>query len=186
MKKIVLLLAVTMISFSFVNQESTPKTRAERKTERKLAKEMMEKEMIINTEKAMMTGHFVLKADQIRNKYGRSAMVNPSTNFVAVKGRDVYVQFGTETGIGQNGIGGLTVRGTVNEYELTRDKENSGYSLLLTTSGTFGSLTISMHSNVTGDMAEARVSSNWGSQLVFSGEVVPVIGSHIYKGTENN
>lgn len=185
MKKVLLLIITVLISFSLSGQETLSKSKAERKAERKLEKEKIEKEMMVNTEKAITTGHFVLKANQLRNKYGNVIMVNSSINFVAVKGRDVYVQFGTESGLGYNGVGGLTIRGTVTEYELTRDKSNSGYSLLLVTNGTFGSLTINIHSNVRGDIADAKVQSNWGSQLTFSGEIVPVVGSHVFQGAES-
>ncbi len=184
MKKIVFLVFTMLITVVLAGQDVKVTSKAERKAQRKLEKEKIEKDMIVQTEKAIMSGNFVLKADQIRNKYGNMLMVNSTLNFVAVKGRDVYVQFGTESGMGYNGIGGITVKGNVVDYELTRDKKNSGYSLKLTTSGTFGFLTIYLRSNITGDIADARVQSNWGSTLIFSGDVVPITGSHIYKGSE--
>ncbi len=185
MKKIVFFIAALMITMSLAAQESAPKSKAERKAERKENKEKMEKELAITTEKAIMSGNFVLKANQLRNKYGQMIMVSPTINFVAVKGRQVYVQFGTEAGIGYNGVGGLTLKGELTDFKMTRDKKYNGYTIMITTNGTNGSLTITVQSNVTGDNANARVQTNWGGQLNFVGEIVPIVGAEIFQGQES-
>jgi hypothetical protein len=185
MKKIVFVLTALLITITLTAQEQTPKSKAERKAERKERKEQIEKELTINTEKAIMMNQYVLKATQLRNKYGQMIMVNPTINFVAVKGKDVYVQFGTESGIGYNGVGGITFRGELTDSKLTRDQKHGGYSIQITTTGVTGTLTIFVQSNITGENADARVQSNWGGQLTFVGEIEPIKGRSFFKGQES-
>jgi hypothetical protein len=186
MKKIMIALAVLMVSVSVIAQEPvTNKTRAEKKAERKELREKRRKELAVTTEGAISSGNFVLKANQLRDRYGRMMMVNPSMNFVAKRGNDGFVQFGAETGIGYNGAGGVTLRGTITSYKMVRNTKHNGYNIIFTVNGTFGTITVNVSSNDTGEMANARVQTTWGNQLSFSGAIVPVLYSE-KTATDNN
>jgi hypothetical protein len=177
MKKIIIVLTALFMCVSVNAQETVQKTRAERKAERKELKEKREKESSKATEEAIASGNFVLKARELRDKYGRLVFVDPSLNFVAKRGNDAYVQFGVETGMGYNGIGGVTFKGKVSDYKIIRDKKHNGYSISFTTTGTYGTISVNIQSNVTGERADARVLTTWGDQLSFSGEIEQVLTS---------
>ena len=63
-----------------------------------------------------------MEADHVVFKYGNMAYVNSNTNFVSVKGDKAVVQVAFNIPVsGPNGIGGVTVDGSVSDYEVKTD-----------------------------------------------------------------
>ena len=63
---------------------------------------------------------FTLEADQVIFKYGQRAYVSSSTNFVQVDKRNATVQVAFNVPVaGPNGMGGVTLDGTVTEYSVS-------------------------------------------------------------------
>lgn len=183
MKRISFILILLLVSLGVMAQQAEAgKTRAERKAERKEERAKRDKEQTETTEKAIASGNYVLKADQLRDKYGRTLIANPDINFVAKRGDEAIVQFGNDSGIGYNGVGGLTLRGRITNYSVTRGKKNGDYIIVFTVTGTFGNITVDVHSNITGEYADARVESTWGNRLSFTGNIVPILNSRIFTG----
>ncbi len=73
--------------------------------------------------------YFVFEADYLTDTQGNSFILTPSINFMAVKGDSVVLQFGFDNVIGWNGVGGITVRGTLNHYQIQEGKKNSGINM---------------------------------------------------------
>lgn len=104
--------------------EKTPTlTKEQKKAEKARKKREKEIEDSISFElakKAVEEGRFVITADQIRGKHGRTVNVNRTTNFVLVQGDTAVVQFALEGIVNSpNGIGGLTVEGRVTKNAST-------------------------------------------------------------------
>lgn len=175
---------ILLLTLAGMAQEQVPLTKQEKKELRKEEKKQKEAILTKNTAEAIGTSQFVLKADQIRGRGGYMINVDPTLNFVAVENDQAYVQLGSPTGIGYNGVGGITLRGKITSTSMHRDKKNGGYFITMNTMGPAGSLTIFMHVNVTGEMATASVQSNWGGQVEFNGHLVPWEGRDVFKGTE--
>ena len=75
---------------------------------------------------AVENHRFVIVADRISGKQGYSVNVNETTNFVLVQGDKATVQFAIERGIsGFNGLGGLTVEGSITKSEIKYDKKGN-------------------------------------------------------------
>ena len=91
---------------------------------------------------AMKNASFVLEADAVTFRHGTRVLVNSTTNFISVKGKRAVVQVSPSyTYSGPNGVGGITVDGTISDVSVSRDKRgNTRYSM-----------------NVTGIMISARV-----------------------------
>lgn len=116
-------------------QESRAEKRADRKAQRDAerarlkAEEQAQDAISYDDAMAALKAHqFVMEADQVMFRNGRSAFVNSNTNFVLVnQGRGtVQVAFNTAYP-GPNGIGGVTVDGTVSgapdDYRQTGQRE---------------------------------------------------------------
>ena len=184
MKKLLSTLTIILLTLSVTAQDEAPLTKQEKKMLRKEQKKQYEKMLEVNTAQAIQSGRYILKADQVRGRGGVYLPVNPTINFIAVEGKTVYVQLGSETGIGYNGVGGITLKGEMTSYKVEQDKGEGTYFIQINTTGSSGALTIMMHVNIRGDMTTATVRTNWGSRVDFSGDLVPA-GSHIFKGTES-
>lgn len=75
---------------------------------------------------ALKEGKFVLEADQLVFKRGRSAFVSSTTNFVMMDGEHASVQIAANSALaGPNGIGGITVDGSRKEMKITTDKRET-------------------------------------------------------------
>jgi hypothetical protein len=176
MKKVIAILTVMMISVSMMAQEpATGKTRAEKKAERKELKAKKSKELSATIEKAMDSGNYVVRADQLRDRYGRMVMVNSTTNFVAKRGDEAFIQFGPESGFGSLGSG-AGIKGPVSSYEMKRDK-NGYYLISFYVRSDFGQISVNISSSPTGEYAEARVQTQSGFPVSFTGDMAPVLNN---------
>ena len=69
---------------------------------------------------------FTLEADKVVFPYGQIAYVNSNTNFVSVNKDDAVVQVAFNVPFsGPNGIGGVTVQGSVSGYKIQTDKKGT-------------------------------------------------------------
>lgn len=186
MKKIISTAMILLLAATAVAQERVPLTRQEKKAMRVEQKKQKEAVLAVNTDQAIRTGRFVLKADQIRGRNGYLMHSDPTINFVAVEGKDAYVQLASPSGMGFNGLGGITLRGKINTLELNREGKNGFYNIIINATGNAGNMTIVMSVSSTGETATARVSTNWGNRIEFSGRLVPWTGTGrgVYKGQE--
>ncbi len=135
MKKFIALAAVVLVSMATTTmyaQESRAEKRADRKAQRdaeRTPESWRTAQDAISYDDAMaaLKAHqFVMEADQVMFRNGQTAFVNSNTNFVLVnQGRGtVQVAFNTVYP-GPNGIGGVTVDGTVSDIQMTTDKRGN-------------------------------------------------------------
>ncbi len=99
----------------------------------------------MTTAEALRSGTFVLKADRIRGRGGLLVNVDPTINFVAVEGKDAYVQVSPTYGYGLNGLGGVTLKGKVTSLDISQRKKHGSYNIIMNTMGTTGNLTIKIN-----------------------------------------
>lgn len=124
-----------------------------------------------------------MEADQVMFRNGQTAFVNSNTNFVLVnEGRGtVQVAFNTVYP-GPNGIGGVTVDGTVSDIQMTTDKKgnvNCNFSI----QGIGISAQIFLTLTNGGNNATVTISPNFNSNtMTLSGNLVPLSQSNIFKG----
>jgi hypothetical protein len=179
---IVLLLFATGASA----QKEPGLSRQEKKALREEQKKQEEAMLAHNTSTALQAKQFVLKADQLRGRTGLTVNVNPTINFIAVEGKDAYVQVASPSGTGLNGLGGVTLKGKITSMEISKSDKNGFYSVTMNTMGNAGHLTIAMNVSQTGEMASATVRTNYGGRIEMNGELVPWTGTGktIYKGQE--
>ncbi|HNT93762.1 MAG TPA: DUF4251 domain-containing protein [Bacteroidales bacterium] len=187
MRSLATIIMLLLFSAAVTAQEGVPLTRQEKKALRQKEKQQREAILTHNTSVALKDKHFVLKADHVRGKYGASFVVNPVTNFVAVEGRDVYVQLALSSAMGYNGMGGETVKGRITSMEVRQSDKDGNYTIMISTMGLGGPLNITMTVNATGKTASAYVRTNHGNRIELTGELVPWAGTGrtAYKGREN-
>ena len=131
MKRIITLITLVLVSASTLMyaQSSSETRQAERKAQREAqkAREKAENERNYTIAvQALKEGKFVLEADQLVFKRGRSAFVSSTTNFVLMDGEHASVQIAANNALaGPNGIGGITVDGSRKEMKITTDKKGN-------------------------------------------------------------
>lgn len=193
MKKFIVLMAVALmatISNGVFAQTETadsltnPKAlRDAERARQKAAQEIEESAAYAEAVKALEEKQFVLEADQVIFKRGETAYVNTNTNFVLVNQNcgTVQVAFNTHFA-GPNGIGGVTVDGTVSGVKMKTDKRgNVTYSFSIMGTGISAQVFMTL---VNGDNeATVSISPNFNSQtLTLRGKIISLEQSNIFKG----
>ena len=188
MKRIITLITLVLVSASTLMyaQSSSETRQAERKAQREAqkAREKAENERNYTIAvQALKEGKFVLEADQLVFKRGRSAFVSSTTNFVLMDGELASVQIAANNALaGPNGIGGITVDGSRKEMKITTDKKgNVNCSFSVQGIGISAQVYITLTNG--GNNASARISPNFNSNtLTLNGVLVPLSQSNVYKG----
>lgn len=188
MKRIITLITLVLVSASTLMyaQSSSETRQAERKAQREAQKAREKAENERNyaiAVQALKEGKFVLEADQLVFKRGRSAFVSSTTNFVLMVGEHASVQIAANNALaGPNGIGGITVDGSRKEMKITTDKKgNVNCSFSVQGIGISAQVYITLTNG--GNNASARISPNFNSNtLTLNGVLVPLSQSNVYKG----
>lgn len=186
MKKLTLSLFAFFLIFGAFAQEVEVKEGLDKKTQKKYLKEerKREKQAELEQKKAELeemleSKQFVLEASFLSGRRGTLVPVVENLNFMAIDSSDAVMQIGSVSGVGYNGVGGVTEEGRVTEYEITETK--SGYTAKIYMMGNLSTYTIFLNANA-GGRSTARVTGLSGGVLTFHGELVPTYASNVYQG----
>lgn len=163
------------ISQAQQNQKLSKKEKKELKKQQQIAQNKAILEILYSKK-------WVIEAHTVFDRYSQSYQINPSINFVGVKDGEGALQLGFDGLIGWNGVGGVTVDGTVTKYEIKEGKEKSNPTINLRFQGRgVGSATINVTVNSSGQ-ATAKVNGDFGERITFSGIIKSLDESVVYKG----
>lgn len=138
----------------------------------------------LHSSRAIDDCHFVLQADQVIYGRGGFDAVNPSTNFVIVNGEQGIIQVSPKVGGGPNGLGGITIEGTISGYKVkTNKKGDKTVSMTISSKGISSQVSITLYHGC--NRAMGRVSATFHSDNVtLQGNLLPynhsdvMVGSH--------
>lgn len=135
--------------------------------------------------KAALTNRdFVLEAESVTFKNGETAFVNSTTNFISLKGNKAVVQISPSNfASGPNGVGGVTVEGTVSGLEVRTDKRgHTTLSMNVTGIGINAQVEVYMYPG--SNSATATVYPNFNSNTIWlQGTLVPYENSNVFEGS---
>lgn len=132
---------------------------------------------------ALTNQDFVLEASSVTFKNGTTAFVNSSTNFISLKGNKAVVQVSPSMmASGPNGVGGVTVEGTVTNLQINTDKKGrTTLSMNVMGIGINAQVEVYMYPGT--NRASATVYPNFNSNTVWlQGAVVPYENSNVFEG----
>ena len=132
---------------------------------------------------AIRDSTFTLEANRVVFKYGQRAYVNSHTNFVAVNKGKATVQLAFNIpAAGPNGMGGVTVEGSVGKYELEFDKKGNP-SLTFFVQGLAISAQVYISMWKDSNEASITVSPNFNSnRITLEGVLLPTEQSFTIQG----
>jgi hypothetical protein len=137
MKRVLPLLILAFVisagSISLNGQETEPSKKEQRKLEKeqkKQAKKESESAELQVLKNMLENRFFVFQGSRLRGRDGRTWSLSQNINFLAVIDTSVIIQFGFEELIGWNGAGGVTVKGTADNYNF----DDGGKSKAMTVS----------------------------------------------------
>ena len=133
---------------------------------------------------AVQNRDFVLEADQVTFKNGSTVFVNSTTTFISVKGNRAVVQISPSNfSSGPNGVGGVTVDGSISGMQRMVDKKGR-------TTISFNVMGIGINAQIEIYMvpgtnrASATIYPNFNSNTVWvEGDIVPYSSSNVFEGS---
>lgn len=125
----------------------------------------------------------VIEANTLYSRTGKPYVVG-SDNFISIDGEHFIMQTASPTGIGYNGLGGITVRGRVTELKIyPNTKKNQPITARFEVS-TFGLGHGTVYLTINGpEAASAVFSDDWGHRITFSGPPTSVENSTVFQGS---
>lgn len=138
----------------------------------------------LQAEQALKDSSFVIEADAVTFKYGTRVQVNSTTNFISMEGDRAVIQISPSYVYGgPNGVGGITVDGTVSNVSLTSDKKGRIHFSMYVT-GRAVNATVSVTMTPGTNRAVVQVSPTFSSNDVrLEGYLVPAEHSRVFEGT---
>lgn len=177
MKKVLILLAFvisTNIIFAQGKDENISLTKKERRKIEDEKKYELTKSMLENR-------NFVLQANYLQDRWGNRYFVDQGLNFVSVDSTEAIIQIGSNYRIGANGVGGVTARGTITNWELTENQKSKSFDVRMTVMTPIGIYDLYFSVGSLG-AATAQLTGLRPGQLIFDGNLVPWQDSWVYIG----
>ena len=150
----------------------------------------VESEAILDTltwmqaQRAVNDSSFVLEADAVTFKYGTRVQVNSTTNFISMNGNRAVVQIAPSYfHSGPNGVGGVTVEGTVTNVKKSYDnKGRLHFSMDVVGRGINATVSLTVYPG--SNRVTADVSPTFNSNDIrLDGYIVPYDFSRTFEGT---
>ena len=184
MKRVIIIVFAALLTLPAFTQELS------KKEQKKLAKELKKEQKaeeaaqqaaVVNA--MVLYQRFVLEANTLTDKRGNTLQVSSNINFIAADSLTGVIQVGSNTYIGRNGVGGVTVEGSISNYKFTLHEKSGSYNITYYLRTPLGSYDVRMTAFPDG-RADADISSStWGGRLRYSGYLVPLGISRVFKGT---
>jgi hypothetical protein len=190
MKKLVLLLCMSLAGFIAFSQEdnstsnlTTRKSNQQQKKEQKKAEEEAKAQLVermVNNQQFCLEINFMSDQSRAFSQSAGLVEVSSELNYLAIDSSKITMQMTPNTYLTTNwGIGNQPVRGTYLHYKISKSKKsNKGYFVSFRTDPQFGShdvyITISPNGNT-----DLRIINNRGEELNFRGVLTPLDQSRI-------
>jgi hypothetical protein len=124
---------------------------------------------------------FVLKAEYLQNRYGDRIMVTPLLNFIKIEGDNGILQTGNNSGLGLNGVGGVTAEGTIGKWQIRPDAKRLLYTLQFSLSTNIGHYDVVMTVRPDGS-SRATISGISSDKLTWEGHLEVSGNTRVFKG----
>ncbi len=173
-----LLMTSGLVMTAYAGPGQDKKAAREKKKQEKRAKLEQQFEQTSNM---IQKKSFVLEADWLSNRYGSRIPVNPNLNFISVDSSDVVLQIGSNSGIGYNGVGGVTAEGQLTSWKVHKNEKKLNYNIQANVMTPIGVFDINMMVAADGQTT-ASITGMRSGQLNYTGDLVPLDMSRTYKG----
>lgn len=185
MKRLIIGTLISIGLWAFPQQEvqaqDKPTSKRQERIDRKNMKALefeLEKEEVTQLAKDR---NLVLEANTLSGKFGYNVASVGANNYILIDSTDFILQTSSPAYVGQNGIGGVTIRGTIESYEVTGGGKNS--TLVIAQVNTFGLGPATVTLNLMGRQnCRATFTTASGLVLNMAGAVSSISESEVYQG----
>jgi len=177
MKRLIFLLGFFIFAVALFAQESDTNATLTKKQKREAEAEknfQLFKKLIDNKD-------FVLEANWLQDRYGNRIPVASSINFIAIDSTQAVIQIGSNYRVGPNGVGGVTAKGKITEWQLNENEKNKSFTLRINVMTPIGIYDLLVSINAYGQ-GRATLTGLRSGQLTFDGNLISNAESSVYEG----
>jgi hypothetical protein len=127
------------------------------------------------------TRRFVLEAQFLQARSGERENVNSTINYIKVDLGKSTLQVGSNMGMGGNGLGGVTAEGEITNWNQEKNVKNHSVVVRFSISSAIGHFDILLNAS-SGNYTSALVTGTRSGQLTWTGNLVPLQKSRVYRG----
>ena len=161
---------------------SVAQEKLSKKEQRRLEKAEKRKEAIEDHLSMARDSSFIIEAHSIMGDNLQIYQVSPNTNFIKIEGGEFVLQTANNFGFGYNGLGGITITGDIDEYEVVEAKDNKPVYITARVSSIItGSSTLNIHIGSDG-YATARLTDMRGNRITYNGQIYFLEESKAFEG----
>ena len=155
-----------------------------RSAEDRQLKELADSLAGVQASAALRNQDFVLEAQTVQFRNGNTVFVNSTTNFISVKGSRAVVQISpSDFASGPNGVGGVTVEGTISGWQ-TSVGPKGNVTTSFNVMGIGINAQIEIYTTPGTNQATATIYPNFNSNTVWvQGDIVPYENSNVFEGS---
>ncbi|MGL4807005.1 MAG: DUF4251 domain-containing protein [Bacteroidales bacterium] len=170
------------VSTISVSAQTAKQVKEEMKQEKKAERKAYDKKIFNQAYQSMQDSLFVLQAYQFTFQDGTTVEVNSTTNFIHMNGDKVFVQTASNLPImGQNGLGGITLKGYPQNVKFTQDKAGN-VTMTMDVFGILMSAQIVINLYQGGNNAQATIYPTFSNNnLTMQGNIQPLSESSIFQ-----
>lgn len=179
MKTIFIMIVALILANTLSAQENTPQDQVTKsKKEKKAEKESLQTKQSEELYTMLNGKKFVLEADYLVTDKSDRISVTSNLNFIMVDSNVAIIQVGKNVGVGGNGVGGTTAKGTITSWQIDKNEKKKSLNVRMSINTTIGFFSVSMYipSNNTATATITPI----GIDLV--GKLVPLDKSIVYEG----
>ena len=177
MKKLVVILLILMVSPGVWAQQETESSTLSKKEKRQLEQE----KQFQQTQALLESRNFVLEADFLQDRYGNRVFVSSIINFIAIDSTEAVIQIGSNHSFGPNGLGGVTAKGRITNWELKSNDKKKTFRLTVNVMTSIGIYDVNFSIGSSGRTTALLTGLRRGN-LSFEGNLIPLQESAVFEG----
>ncbi len=181
--KITVICLCLLMGTGFTAEAKDNDAKKQEKAEKKRLKAIQDSIDFALAKAALEDSSFVLKAYQLTLPGSKTIYPDANTNFIALQKGKATLQIASDSGyVGPNGLGGITVEGTISNVKTWTDKKGN-YFMEYTVNGLAISARIDIKLHSGGNKATINVYPNFNSSnLRMYGNIVSYDSANIFQG----
>ncbi|MBB6459121.1 DUF4251 domain-containing protein [Flammeovirga kamogawensis] len=162
-----------------LKKEEKRKAKEQKKAEQEAYEKIIHEQAVT----AIDSQQFVLEANQLYDRRGRTVNVQSNINFIKVSGDVGVVQIGSASLVGYNGVGGITVDGKISDWKVRFDEKSKRTYVSFNIMGPTLTAKVTYDLDGVGNYANCRIDGVFSSsQLKMRGILKPNSQSKTYQG----
>ncbi len=181
MKTIFSLMFALLIAGSLFAQDNAPADKSDQKSKKEQKQAALEEQYQKNIA-LIETMQFVLEADFLVRQSGVQDMVSNVLNYILVDSANSILQVGQNYGMGANGVGGFTAKGTISKWKMDLDNKKKIISIRYTVSAAAIVYNVLLYLPTNGNANGTISGYSLSNKVNFVGKLVPLKSSVVFEG----